>query len=328
VVIKQNTFAGNADAGIDFSSTDATKPATGIAIDGNLFDANARGLVAFVLTSSTIVANTFQNSTDAGSADIRLFEGGNGLTIFQNVLKNGAGRAFRVSNAGTGPADATGVSLNRNSITGYATAFNVQVDNYNGTLDATCNWWGSATGPTAASNPGGTGSSIGGTGAFDFDPWLISSDLEGACPAGPQDVKQAVRASLQSQLPSGNKDTDKRLNDAIDHIDKSLDPKLWADATHPDPKKGDKVFNEEKEAVKALMGIKNPSATVTTAISQLVAIDRGIAANAIAEAAGGDAKKLADANKELAKGDDEASKGHFDGSIDHYKNAWKKALEA
>src|SRR5262249_637157 len=150
--------------------------------------------------------------------DIRLFEGAGDVTISYNVLKNGAGRAFRVGDAGTGLPLASGVLLNRNSITGYATPSNVQVDEYNGTLDATCNWWGSATGPTAASNPGGTGSSIGGTGSFDFDPWLLSSDLDGACPAGPQDVKQAVRASLQSQLPSGNKDTDKRINDAISHI--------------------------------------------------------------------------------------------------------------
>src|SRR5262249_38822887 len=161
-----------------------------------------------------------QNSTAAATADIRLFDGVSDLTISFNVLKNGAGRAFRVSDGGAGLPDATAVSLNRNSITGYAVLFNVEVDEYDGTLDATCNRWGSPTGPTAASNPGGTGSSIGGTGSFEFDPWLQSSDLDGACPAGPQDVKQAVRASLQSQLPSGNKDTDKRLNDAINHIDR------------------------------------------------------------------------------------------------------------
>jgi hypothetical protein len=34
------------------------------------------------------------------------------------------------------------------------------VDGYTGTLDATQNWWGSATGPTIASNPGGTGETI------------------------------------------------------------------------------------------------------------------------------------------------------------------------
>ena len=53
--------------------------------------------------------------------------------------------------------------------------YNVQIENYSGTFDATCNWWGSATGPTTSGNPGGTGSSIGGTGAFSFSPWELSS---------------------------------------------------------------------------------------------------------------------------------------------------------
>ena len=54
-----------------------------------------------------------------------------------------------------------------------------------GALDATNNWWGSATGPTIASNPGGTGDAI-----IDQDkvvgyvPFLTTT-TGGACPPPP-----------------------------------------------------------------------------------------------------------------------------------------------
>lgn len=40
------------------------------------------------------------------------------------------------------------------------------------TINVENNWWGSATGPFAASNPSGTGNAVVGTG-IDFDPWLV-----------------------------------------------------------------------------------------------------------------------------------------------------------
>ncbi len=51
-----------------------------------------------------------------------------------------------------------------------------------GPLDGTCNWWGSATGPTAASNPGGTGSQV--SPNVTYKPWLISPAPGGACIGG------------------------------------------------------------------------------------------------------------------------------------------------
>jgi uncharacterized repeat protein (TIGR01451 family) len=162
VLIDNNTFTGNSDAGLDFSSTDTTKPATRITISNNLFDTNARGLLAFNLTSSAIRMNTFSNSTSNATADIRLFEGVNGVTITNNLLQNGAGRAVRISNSGTGAADAANIQFNQNSIAGYTGPAGIfQVDNYSGTLNATNNWWGSATGPTTPNNPGGTGQTLG-----------------------------------------------------------------------------------------------------------------------------------------------------------------------
>ncbi len=175
VLIDGNSFTGNSDAGIDFSSTDATKPATQITISNNVFDGNARGMLAFNLTNSSIASNTFQNSTDSATADIRLFEGVSGLAITGNLLENGAGRAVRIGNSGTGSPDATNVRFNLNSISGYTgPAGTFEVDNYTGTLDASCNWWGAISGPTVASNSGGLGQTITGlTSQVTYRTWLI-----------------------------------------------------------------------------------------------------------------------------------------------------------
>ena len=147
VLIDGNTFAGNNDAGLDFSSSDATKPATNITISNNVFNGNARGMVAFSLTSSLVTGNTFENSTASDTADVRLFEGVNDLTITGNLLENGAGRALRINNEGSFPslANAANVTFTGNAIEGYtgpADTVNVDPSGYTGTLNASGNWWG------------------------------------------------------------------------------------------------------------------------------------------------------------------------------------------
>jgi hypothetical protein len=190
VLIDSNSFVGNSGQGIGFSSTDATKPATGITISNNVFDANGRGLYAFNLTNSSIVGNTFQNSTDATTADIRLFEGVSGLTISHNVLQNGAGRALRISNIGTGSPTATGVAFTYNSISGYsgpAGTFQLDAGAYTGPLNAAANWWGDISGPTIATNPGGAGATLDDPdAAVNFRPWLVYSPDSDAAQPGVQ----------------------------------------------------------------------------------------------------------------------------------------------
>src|SRR5205823_6037264 len=116
VLIDSNAFVNNGDsvnggAALGFSSTDATKPATNITISNNVFDGNARAIYAFALTNSSFVDNDLRNANWSATADIRLFEGVNGLTISGNRMQNGAGRALRASNAGTGLPDTTNVTF-------------------------------------------------------------------------------------------------------------------------------------------------------------------------------------------------------------------------
>ncbi len=48
------------------------------------------------------------------------------------------------------------------------------------TTDARHNWWGSNTGPTTVSNPGGTGASV--SGSVLYDPWIGQSDVVTSTP--------------------------------------------------------------------------------------------------------------------------------------------------
>jgi hypothetical protein len=148
-------------------------------------------------------------------------------------------------------------------------------------------------------------------------------------PPPPRVLKQGALASLQSLLPTGDKREDKKLEDAIEHLQKSLDPDLWLDDSHL-TEQGEKVFHEEKHAVDKLRQIKNPPPTVTIVMDTLVAADEVLARTAIDEAitAGGDPHKLAEAEKEMDKASKEIAKGHLAQAIEHYGHAWKKAQEA
>jgi hypothetical protein len=80
---------------------------------------------------------------------------------------------FDRGDAATGDGD-----VERNAIAGNSVGLRVT-----GTASATadCNWWGSASGPSGAGP--GTGDSI--SAGATFSPWLLSSNLNGPCPAGP-----------------------------------------------------------------------------------------------------------------------------------------------
>lgn len=69
---------------------------------------------------------------------------------------------------------------------------------------------------------------------------------------GPMDLKEQAVRDLEA-AKTGDKKTDKKIDDAIKHIQKSLEDKLWEDdELHLDTKHGKKVFDEEKKVVKDL----------------------------------------------------------------------------
>jgi parallel beta-helix repeat protein len=161
----------------------------------------------------------------------------------------------------------------------------------------------------------------------DSDPLVVH---------GFRGIKELVLQDLESLRASvTDKQDGNKLDQAIDHLSKSLAPELWLSETRLDPKRGDKVFQEEKDAVVKLLELmKDKKSTLYGSpklqdfINRLVNIDRLLASTAINDAAGGDVKKIDKANDELGKGDAGVADSHFTDAIEHYRNAWKHALQA
>ena len=188
VLIKENAFIGNDDAGIDVSNTDPTGGVFNLEVSTNSFDANGRAVVLFNTHMSTIHDNSMTNSTNALSATIRLFDNNSDLSILSNDLVNGAGHAIRLSFLMLVGGPSSRVVINENNIgtVGFASfggdGLLVDPGSHVGTVNAECNWWGSFTGPTNTNNPGGMGEEV--VGNADFTPWLISPAPSGVCVGG------------------------------------------------------------------------------------------------------------------------------------------------
>ncbi|MBW1752540.1 MAG: hypothetical protein JRJ46_05445, partial [Deltaproteobacteria bacterium] len=174
-------------------------------------------------------------------------------------------------------------------------------------------------------------------------------------------VQQAAIDALSELLTTGGDDkTDKKIEKAIKHIEKSLAPELWGCGSTL-TKKGKKVFDEDKKAVKELKKIikdkdadENVKNTAFEAIGYLITANLGIASTAVDEAIEMAAeagcnfegkndheckktlkeidkalKEMDKAQKELyhtKKDDDPDPK--YDKAIDHYKKAWEHAQHA
>ncbi len=184
VLIEENAFIGHAGTGgaINISNTDFTNGVFNLTVSGNLFDMNSRAFVLFNTHTSTFDNNTITNSSFVGSADVRLFDNNSYLSFTNNGLSNGPGHAIRFSFFLGSPS--SNVQFHENNIEVYAlTGLTVDPGSHVGTVNATCNWWNSPSGPfSATDNPTGTGEEVVGDAAFK--PWLIARAPGGACVGG------------------------------------------------------------------------------------------------------------------------------------------------
>src|SRR5712692_8570738 len=183
VLIEENAFVSNDDAGIDVSNTDAANAVSGLDVSTNSFDMNGRGILLFNTHMSTIHDNSITNSTLVGSAAIRLFDNNSNLSIMNNDLMTGVTHAIRLSDLDFVGDPSSNVVINENNIEFFGgDGLLVDPGSHVGTVNAECNWWNSSTGPTNANNTGGTGEEV--VGDADFTPWLISPAPSGACVGG------------------------------------------------------------------------------------------------------------------------------------------------
>lgn len=139
--------------------------------------ANNAGIQANGAISNAVIScNTITGPGEAGSLGIRLFGYTPNPTITGNDLA-GVDVGLRAEPRNGHVVDTATLESNSLEVT-------QGVDWQSpGALAAEGNWWGSATGPTDAGNPGGTGATIVAAGPVDYVPWLgTGNDADaGAC---------------------------------------------------------------------------------------------------------------------------------------------------
>lgn len=179
VLVDQNAFVDHSGFGAAINISNEAYVGGGVfdlTVSANTFATNSRAFVLFNTHTSTFTGNTVTGSTFA-SADVRLFDNNTDLLFTNNNFSGGVGHAIRFSVvSGGGPS--SNVDFHENNIEAYGlSGMTVDPLSHTGIVDAECNWWNSPSGPTAATNPGGTGEEV--IGDVDFDPWLVTRD--GAC---------------------------------------------------------------------------------------------------------------------------------------------------
>jgi hypothetical protein len=86
-----------------------------------------------------------------------------------------------------------------------------------GSVNGTCNWWNSPAGPTAASNPGGTGAKV--SPSVNYAPWLVAPAPGGACFGGnvPTNANQCKNGGWMTSVRADGT-TFKNQGDCVQYV--------------------------------------------------------------------------------------------------------------
>ncbi len=186
------TSAGTGSPGFWGAIVDAPPPGR---VPSPMEDAVAAGGVEDVTTlapsavqTNLIMGNSFVSDGSLGGVGIETDAGyGNldiDLTVTKNIIHNWEYGVFAFECTGPcAPSTFVKVDINRNSIVGN-TEFGVFSFTATPIVDATCNWWGSASGP----GPVGPGSGDNVSDDVEYEYWLLSDNLDGYCGPPPENA--------------------------------------------------------------------------------------------------------------------------------------------
>ncbi|HXV98429.1 MAG TPA: right-handed parallel beta-helix repeat-containing protein, partial [Anaerolineae bacterium] len=175
-LIDSNLFVNHANSAILITHVSATN--SNITISNNQMPSGSLGITLGGVTNSLVTRNTITNSTTIG---IYLIGDNDNISVLRNVVINAATAGVRTNTfAPLGPNQ--NLHIDANSLTGNSVGIRIEANSLSGSIDANCNfiqgnsvglrndetdvvdanlnWWGNATGPTHASNPGGTGQGV------------------------------------------------------------------------------------------------------------------------------------------------------------------------
>jgi hypothetical protein len=147
----------------------------------------------------------------------------------------------------------------------------------------------------------------------DHDPVIVGLDLTLSARA----TKERARSIVDGIEPGDARDA-RTLERALDALDDSLDPELWAGDDHLDGRRGRRVFDAERRAVRELDRLRGDATEpAADAIELLVDADRRLTRRAldVAIATGGDPRDFSRAEDDLRRGDDDATGGRSDRAI-------------
>jgi hypothetical protein len=193
VNVTDTTFSGDTLKGIYAERLD-TATFDGITVNGSGTTGSFAAGIDINLKKQAFTNITIKNSsiTNSGTGDTTngvgitiksRDDGTNGPTSLSGVTLTGntiTGNQYglRLGETTKNNVGPTTVHVNRNNISGNVSGHGV-INVTQTTDDVSCNWWGSANGPSG-SGPG-TGNSV--STGLTFVPWLASSALDGDCTA-------------------------------------------------------------------------------------------------------------------------------------------------
>ena len=153
------------DLGLHVLGAQASASVSQTAITGSVFE-------AVLVDGGT--AGISASTLSAGSVGLDLQYGGS-LSVFANNTIS----AWGVAGIRVGATVGGLAAINDNAFTGTGLA----LENLSATaVNAQNNWWGSPTGPTEASNPGGTGGSVTSLALVGYTPWWASGSDDSVAP--------------------------------------------------------------------------------------------------------------------------------------------------
>jgi hypothetical protein len=192
--VDNNKFSGHMS-----SSFLVVAQSSGLTISNNELVAGTSERIVFgSVSNSSISNNVSTGSTSSGT--IRLFGGDSNIAITSNTLLSGM-RGIRVDDPFAIGIN-SGVTAHSNCIKGNTLAgLEVGSMGHSGNLHAENNWWGSSTGPTSPSNPGGTGDAVvDPDGVVVFIPYLTTPPGP-PCPAAPPPPNTPGKVTGGGQIP-------------------------------------------------------------------------------------------------------------------------------
>ncbi len=235
----KNISGNRSTKGVHIGDAGSSNPSVNVVIDGNSISnitSTTRGSYGVSInngngstsnTGLTITNNDISGLTGGGWLHAIGLEAktpgvvvtGNSITNLTGPTTNTFGVWFESEE---GSSFATGV-VTGNNFNLSSTQFGIAVDPVLSTafptlnVDGTCNWWNSPSGPTAASNPSGTGARV--TPNVTYKPWLISPAPGGDCIGGnvPTNKDQCKDGGWKTQVRADGS-TFKNQGDCIQYV--------------------------------------------------------------------------------------------------------------